>query len=173
MRGQESDTLCVLCSNHLPARGWTSVLLLPLVAVLMTYTSAWNKSKCYKLSTCVTFFNHCYYNPHLTSFHTLPLTFDLMGFFIQPSALCVSECVWNDKRPNQGPSIWAYLESYYWATMVQVNRRYTGTSIYLHIFILFCPLWRFTWFQWTWIKSLCLVPGLNEASLSVLKTWEK
>ena len=43
-------------------------------------------------------------------------------------------------RPNQGLVIWAYLESYYRATVVQVNLKYTGTSIYMYIFILFVSL---------------------------------
>lgn len=60
--------------------------------------------------------------PYFTSYFRLDMTY-------------VDDCVWNDKRPNQGLVIWAYLESYYWATMVQVNLRYTGTSIYSHIFI--------------------------------------
>lgn len=93
----------------------------------------WNKSKChYELYTC--YFYHCYYNPHLMSFHTLPLTFDWMGFYMT-WVLYGYDYVWNDKRPNSGLVIWAYLESYCWATLILANLRYTGTSIYLHIFI--------------------------------------
>lgn len=67
--------------------------------------------------------------------------------------------VWNDKRPNQGLVIWAYLESYYWATMVQVNLRYTGTSIYSHIFI-FVPFdGSFDGLQWS---AEDLLQGLSD-----------
>lgn len=84
-------------------------------------------------------FYHCYYNPHLTSFHTLPLTVDLMSFYmtLENGALYVYDWEWNDKRPIKGWVIWAYSESYDWATVVQINLRYTGTSIYLPIFVLF------------------------------------
>lgn len=41
--------------------------------------------------TQITFFYHCYYNPYLTSFHTLPLTFDSMGFYMT-SALFMTVC---------------------------------------------------------------------------------
>lgn len=40
------------------------------------------------------------------------------------------------KDQTKALSIGPNLESYYWATVVQVNLRYTGTSIYSHIF--FC-----------------------------------
>lgn len=36
----------------------------------------------------VTFY-HCYYNPHLMTFHTLPLTFDLMGFYMTLGSVCL------------------------------------------------------------------------------------
>lgn len=99
--------------------------------------------------------------PYFTSYFWLDMTY-------------VDDCVWNDKRPNQGLVIWAYLESYYWATMVQVNLRYTGTSIYSHIFI-FCPFWRFIW--WPTMKCWGFASGPEWLFLvewaSVLKPQEK
>lgn len=38
-----------------------------------------NQNVTFELSSCVTFCH--YYNPHLMSFHTLPLTFDLIGVY--------------------------------------------------------------------------------------------
>lgn len=132
---RRTDALCLLCSDHLPVCNWRKCCsLLWYFWSTTPYPAAyWNKQTCYyELSTCATLY--LYYNPHLTSFQTLPLTFDSVGFMCHNS-VCLW-CVWNDKRPNQGPVIWACLESYYWATLVQVNLKYTGTSIYIDTFIL-------------------------------------
>lgn len=48
---------------------------------LNLYATGTNQNVTMSLSTCVTFY-HCYYNSHLTSFHTLPLAFDLVGFYM-------------------------------------------------------------------------------------------
>lgn len=136
MKGRrETPTACLLCSNHLLVCGGSLVLRLPLLVIRMNYISAFKLLEQTEMLQKCSFFYYYYhrcYNPHLMSFHTLPLTFDLMGF----SWLCemtkdqtkapgliwslTIEPLWYELTLDTQVPVFTYLSLFYFSSLLAV-----------------------------------------------------